>query len=80
MINGNLIKKKINIRLFNGETVTGEFNLDNRLMDVLNFVEQASGSHSFQLLDGFPPRPLTAYESTIEQLRIAGSTLTQRLS
>lgn len=71
---------KINIRLFNGEVVTGEFNLDNTLRDVINFAERSSGSKNFQLLDGFPPRPLTAYDSTVEQLRLNGSTLTQRIS
>lgn len=71
---------KINIRLFNGETITGEFNMGNTLKDVINYVVKASGNSNFQLLDGFPPRPLTAFDKTIEELRLNGSTLTQRIS
>ncbi|MCQ2820403.1 MAG: hypothetical protein MJ252_24320 [archaeon] len=70
---------KVNIRLFNGETISGEFNTTNTLRDIINFVTKASGSQKFQLLDGFPPRPLTAFDKTIEELRLAGSTLTQRI-
>lgn len=70
---------KINIRLFNGETVNETFNTTNTLKDVCAFVEKTSGSKSFQLLDGFPPKPLTQMNKTIEELKIQGSTLTQRI-
>lgn len=70
---------KVNIRLFNGQMVTEEFNLTQKLKDVVKFVEKASGSNKFSLLDGFPPRPLTAMDKTIEELKLQGSTLTQRL-
>ena len=54
--------------------------MSNTLKDVINFVVKASGASNFQLLDGFPPRPLTSYDKTIEELRLNGSTLTQRIS
>jgi len=71
---------KINIRLFNGEVVNEDFNLNNTLQDVINFVKRKSGSNSFSLLDGFPPRPLTSYNKTIQELHLEGSLLTQKIN
>ena len=71
---------KVNIRLFNGEVVNEDFNLNQTLQDVINFVKKKSGSNNFALLDGFPPRPLTDYNKTIQELHLEGSLLTQRIS
>ena len=71
---------KVNIRLFNGEVVNEDFNLNQTLQDVINFVKKKSGSNNFALLDGFPPRPLTAYNKTIQELHLEGSLLTQRIN
>ena len=71
---------KINIRLFNGEVVSEDFNLNQTLQDVINFVKKKSGSNNFSLLDGFPPRPLTAYNKTIQELDLEGSLLTQKIN
>ena len=71
---------KVNIRLFNGETVCEEFNLSNTVRDIMRFVENASGSHNFSLLDGFPPRPIVQVDKTIEELKLQGSMLTQRIN
>ena len=71
---------KVNIRLFNGEVVSEDFNLNQTLQDVMNFVRRKSGSNNFALLDGFPPRPLTDYHKTIQELHLEGSLLTQRIS
>ena len=71
---------KVNIRLFNGEVVSEDFNLDQTLQDVINFVRKKSGSNNFSLLDGFPPRPITAYNKTIKELHLEGSLLTQRIN
>ena len=70
---------KVNIRLFNGEVVSEDFNLSQTLQDVINFVRKKSGSNNFALLDGFPPRPLTDYYKTIQELHLEGSLLTQRI-
>ena len=70
---------KVNIRLFNGEVVSEDFNLNQTLIDVFNFVQRKSGSNNFSLLDGFPPRPLTGYNKTIQELHLEGSLLTQRI-
>ena len=71
---------KVNIRLFNGEVVSEDFNLCQTLLDVINYVKKKSGSNNFSLLDGFPPRPLTDYNKTIQELHLEGSLLTQRIS
>ena len=71
---------KVNIRLFNGEVVSEDFNLNQTFQDVINFVRKKSGSNNFALLDGFPPRPLTDYYKTIQELRLEGSLLTQRIN
>ena len=64
---------KVNIRLFNGEVVSEDFNLSQTLQDVINFVKKKSGSNNFSLLDGFPPRPLTSYNKSIQELHLEGS-------
>ena len=71
---------KVNIRLFNGEVVSEDFNLNQTLQDVINFVKKKSGSNNFSLLDGFPPRPLTTYNKTIQELHLEGSLLTQKIN
>jgi UBX domain-containing protein 1 len=71
---------KVNIRLFNGEVASEDFNLHQTLRDVFNFVKRKSGSNNFSLLDGFPPRPLTDYNKTIQELHIEGSLLTQKIN
>ena len=71
---------KVNIRLFNGEVVSEDFNLSQTLQDVINFVKKKSGSNNFSLLDGFPPRPLTSYNKSIQELHLEGSLLTQKIN
>lgn len=72
---------RINIRLHNGETITQEFNLSHTVDDIFGFVTQtAPVDGSFQLIEGFPPKPLTDFDKSIEQLKLQGTTLTQRLS
>jgi len=71
---------KVNIRLFNGEVVSEDFNLTQTFQDVINFVKKKSGSNNFSLLDGFPPRPITAFNKTIQELHLEGSLLTQKIN
>ena len=70
----------INIRLFNGEIVKGDFNYTNTLRDVYFYVSKISGSNNFHLLDGFPPKALRDYDKTIGQLKLENTTLTQKLN
>ena len=70
----------INIRLFNGEIIKSEFNYSQTLREIYYYVQKISGSNNFALLDGFPPRPLTDYYKTIQELHLEGSLLTQRIN
>lgn len=71
---------KINIRLHTGETITQTFNLSQTVDDIFVFVSQvAPVSGSFQLVEGFPPKPISDFSKTIEQLKLQGTTLIQRL-
>ena len=70
---------KIDIRLFNGVVVTANFNLNQTVRDIKNFVEKKSGSHNFNLLEGFPPKPLSQLNKTIEELKLSGCMLTQKV-
>ena len=70
---------KIDIRLFNGTVVTANFNLSQTVRDIKSFVERKSGSHNFSLLEGFPPKPLTELNKTIEQLNLKDCMLTQKV-
>ena len=70
----------INIRLFNGEIVKGQFNYSQTLRNIYYFVQKISGSNNFTLLDGFPPQPLRNYDMTIGQLKLENTTLTQRIN
>ena len=80
-VNSQAPSTKINIRLHNGDSIVQEFNLTNTLNDIFTFVKRvAPVSGSFQLIEGFPPKPLTDMNKTIDELKISGSTLTQRLT
>lgn len=71
---------KISIRLFNGEIIKADFNYTQTLRDIYFYVGKISGSNNFTLLDGFPPRTLTAYNRTIGELKIENSILTQKIN
>jgi len=70
---------KINIRLFNGNVITANFNSDQTLRDIKNFVEKKTECHNFSLVEGFPPKVLNNLAATIEQLNIKNSLITQKL-
>ena len=70
----------ISIRLFNGEIAKCQFNYTQTLRDIYYHVRNISGSNNFYLLDGFPPKPLRAYDSTIYELRLYNSMLTQKIN
>ena len=71
---------KINIRLFNGEVVTEEFNLDSNFSLVLDFVRKKTGNGNFSLIRGFPPKPINEINKKISELKLENEMLTQRLN
>jgi UBX domain-containing protein 1 len=80
-IDPNSPTTRINIRLHTGESITQEFNLYHSVGDIFSYVSSvAPVVGTFQLIEGFPPKPLTNMDKTIEELRLQGTTLTQRLS
>jgi UBX domain-containing protein 1 len=80
-VDPNSPSTNINIRLFNGEMITQSFNLTHTVNDIFAFVSSvAPVNGSFQLVEGFPPKPLTQTEKTIAELKLQGTTLIQRLS
>ena len=70
----------INIRLFKGDLIKGEFNCDQTLGKVYSFVKKFSHNSYFTLLGGYPPSPLMEYEKTISELGLENSVLTQRIN
>ncbi len=70
---------KIDIRLFNGTVVTTNFNSNQTIKDIKNFVEKKTECHNFSLVEGFPPKVLNNLTATIEQLNIKNSLITQKL-
>ena len=72
---------RINIRLHTGDAIAQEFNLTHTLMDVRQFVSRAAPVNgTYDLVEGFPPKPLIDDSKTIEQLKLQNSTLTQKLT
>ena len=81
---GNLIDSSqphctISIRLYKGDLVEALFNNNQKLRDIYNFVKKVSRNNCFDLLEGFPPKPLVDYDKTIEELGLVNSVLTQRV-
>ena len=79
-VNKNLPTITISIRLFNGEVVKSEFNLNQTLRHIYFYVQKISGSNNFYLLEGFPPKPLREYNKTIQELKLENTILTQKLN
>ena len=71
---------RFNIRLFNGEIITCEFNYTHTLRDIYIYVKKISGSNNFLLLEGFPPKPLNQLNKTIKELKLDNTTLTQKIN
>ena len=65
------------VRLLDGTTVTMQANLDSSLEDVYNHIATVSGKSSFDLVGGFPPKPLNL-KSTVQASDLSGATLIQK--
>ena len=70
----------IQFRLHNGSRVTLDVNLDHSVADLFEFVNSvAPVKGEYQLLNGFPPKPLNNPRATIEQAGLIKASLTQKL-
>ena len=70
---------KIDIRLFNGQVITTNFNSNQTVKDIKNFVERKTACHNFSLVEGFPPKVLNNLNATLEQLNLKNCLITQKL-
>ena len=70
----------ISFRLHNGETVQQEFNLTQTVEDIKNFVSKvAPVNGDFNIVEGFPPKPLSDMNKTIIEAKLQNCMCTQRL-
>ncbi len=70
----------ISFRLHNGESVQQEFNLTHTVKDVKNFVTKvAPVQGDFNLVEGFPPKPLLDLNKTIVEAKLQNCMINQRL-
>lgn len=73
-------KTSIQIRLHNGERVSITVNLTHTVADIHAYVVQvAPVDGEYQLLSGFPPKPLNDPSKTIEQAGLKNSAITQKI-
>lgn len=70
---------KIQIVLFNNKKVTITVNLDNTILELYAHVKSISGIESeFDLLGGYPPKPLADPTATILSAGLKGARVTQK--
>ena len=70
----------ISFRLHNGESVQQEFNLNHTVGDIKNFVTKvAPVNGDFNIVEGFPPKPLSDMSKTITEAKLQNCMCTQRL-
>jgi UBX domain-containing protein 1 len=71
---------RIIIRLHDGKTQETEVNLDTRVSAIFDYVwSLAPVDGEFQLIAGFPPKPLTDVNQTVEEAGLEDSKITQKL-
>lgn len=79
-MNPNEPKTTISFRLHNGESVQQEFNLTHTIRDIKNFVAKvAPVQGDFNLVEGFPPKPLLDLNKTILEAKLQNCMMNQRL-
>ncbi len=79
-VDPNSPKTTISFRLHNGESVQQEFNLSHTVQDIKNFVAKvAPVQGQFNLVEGFPPKPLLDMNKTILEAKLQNCMVNQRL-
>jgi len=69
----------IRIRLVNGSTVTVEVNYTTKVAVLFDYVmDLAPLEGGFNLIAGFPPKPLSDPNATVEDADLLDSTITQK--
>ena len=71
---------KIQIRFHNGDRQAVEFNVDNTVADIHMYVMQAAPvDGSYELISGFPPKPLDSPDLTIAAAGLKGASVIQKI-
>ena len=70
----------LQIRFHNGERQVVKFNLDQTIGDIFMYVTMAAPvDGDFQLVSGFPPKPIDDASKSIEAAGLKGAALTQKI-
>lgn len=71
---------QIQFRFHNGQRATLEVNTDHKVSDLHNYIAVvAPVDGSYQLINGFPPKPLTNPNATIQEAGLLKASITQKL-
>ena len=73
-------KTNIQIRFHNGERATLTVNLTHTVGDIHSYVMFAAPVEGeYQLVQGFPPKPLTDVSQTVEKAGLKNAAITQKI-
>ena len=73
-------KTQIQFRFHNGQRATLDVNLDHKVSDLHSYLSVvAPVEGSYQLINGFPPKPLNDPNATIEEAKLVKASITQKL-
>lgn len=79
-VNEDMPTTKVQIRFHNGERTSLTLNMTHTVADIHAFVMNAAPVEGeYQLVSGFPPKPLNDPSLTIEQAKLKNAALTQKI-
>ena len=79
-VDGSKPKTTIRVTLFNGQQTTLELNHDHTVAEIHTFVMSvAPTAGSYQLMSGYPPKPLADPSMTIKNANLLQANVTMRL-
>ena len=73
-----LVERKV--RFHDGSRKAAEFNEDAPVQEIFDFVAPAVPGASFQILGGFPPKPLTDKAMTLKDAGLCNAAVTVKLT
>ena len=80
VVDENKPKTVIQFRFHNGQRATLDVNLDHKVSDLHTYIATvAPVDGSYQLINGFPPKPLNDPNATIEAAGLVKASITQKL-
>jgi UBX domain-containing protein 1 len=71
---------KLQVRFHDGSRKAAEFNEDAPVQEIFDFVAPAVAGASFQILGGFPPKPLTDKAVTLKDAGLCNAAVTVKLT